>query len=98
MKAPVAAVEPTKNWAKSAVVALSVRSDRTVMLQPDAAGGEAGHQRAVFGAKGRGGVPDLQVRRGALQQGRLDEARGRERVDGDRGPPWAPPQGRSPGR
>ena len=31
VKAPVAAVEPTKNWAKSAVVALSVRSDRTVM-------------------------------------------------------------------
>ena len=31
MKAPVAAVEPTKNWAKSAVVALRVRSDRTVM-------------------------------------------------------------------
>ena len=72
VKAPVAAVEPTKNWAKSAVVALSVR--------PDAAGGEAGQQRAVFGAKGRGGVPDLQVRRGALQQGRLDEARGREGV------------------
>ena len=31
VKAPVAAVEPTKNWAKSAVVALSVRSERTVM-------------------------------------------------------------------
>ena len=39
--------------------------------------------QAVFGAKGRGGVPDLQVRRGALQQGCLDEARGRERVDGE---------------
>ena len=31
VKAPVAAVEPTKNWAKSAVVALSVRSERTVI-------------------------------------------------------------------
>ena len=31
VKAPVAAVEPTKNWAKSAVVALRVRSDGTVM-------------------------------------------------------------------
>ena len=60
-----------------------VRPDGDVLLQPDAAGGEAGQQRAVFGAKGRGGVPDLQVRRGALQQGRLDEARGRERVDGE---------------
>ena len=77
MKAPVAAVEPTKNWAKSAVVALS----GDVLLQPDAAGGEAGHQRAVFGAKGRGGVPDLQVRRDALQQGRLHEAGGGEAVD-----------------
>ena len=60
-----------------------VRPDGDVLLQPDAAGGEAGQQRAVFGAKGRGGVPDLQFRRGALQQGRLDEGRGRERVDGE---------------
>jgi len=30
VKGPVAAVVPTKNWAKSAVVALSVRSARTV--------------------------------------------------------------------
>ena len=30
-KVPVAAVEPTKNWAKSPVVALRVRSARTVM-------------------------------------------------------------------
>ena len=52
-----------------------VRPDGDVLLQPDAAGGEAGHQRAVFGANRRGGVPDLQVRCGALQQGRLDEAR-----------------------
>ena len=57
-----------------------VRSDGDVLLQSDAAGGEAGQQRAVFGAKGRGGVPDLQIRRGALQQGRLDEARGGEGV------------------
>ena len=48
--------------------------------QPDAAGGEAGQQRAVFGADGRGSVLNPQVRRGALQQGRLDEARGREGI------------------
>ena len=36
-----------------------------------------------LGVKGRGGIPDLQVGRGALQQGRLDEAGGRERVDGE---------------
>ena len=95
VKAPVAAVEPTKNWAKSAV-ALSVRSDRTdVLLQPDAAGGEAGQQRPVFGANGRGGVLDLQIRCGALQQRRLQEARGGEGIHRQvrRGR-----QGRSPGR
>ena len=31
VKVPVAAVEPTKNWATSAVVAFRVRSERTVM-------------------------------------------------------------------
>ena len=82
-KVPVAAVEPTKNGAKSAVVALRVRSARTVMscLQAYAAGCEAGQQGAVFGTDGGGGVPDLQVRGSTLQQWRVHEARGREAVD-----------------
>ena len=53
-----------------------VRADGDVLLQPDVAGGEAGQQRAVFGTDGRGCVLDLQVRSGALQQGRLHEAGG----------------------
>ena len=48
-----------------------VRADGDVLLQPDAAGGEGSQQRAVFGADGRGCVLDMQVRRGALQQGCL---------------------------
>ena len=58
----------------------SIKMHAIVLLQSDAAGGEAGQQRAVFGANGRGGVPDLQVRRGALQQGRLQEAGGGEGI------------------
>ena len=67
LKVPVAAVLPTKNWAKSAVVVLEVRSAHgDVLLQADAAG-EGGQQRAVLGADRGGGVPDLEVGRGALQ-------------------------------
>ena len=52
------------------------------MLEADAAGGEGGQQRAILGADRGGGVPDLQVRRPALQQRRLHESGGRQRVDG----------------
>ena len=67
MKAPVAAVLPMKNWAKSAVV----RTDGYVLLQADAAGGEAGQQRAVFGADSgwswlRSGSAGLQRRSAAV--------------------------------
>ena len=80
-KVPVAAVEPTKNWAKSAVVALRVRSARTVMscsrpMLPVAklASRVPSSARMVV-------VPDLQVRGSTLQQWRVHEARGREAVD-----------------
>ena len=80
MKAPVAAVELGE--VRRGGVERPVRPDGDVLLQPDAAGGEAGQQRAVFGADGRGCVLDPQVRSGALQQGRLQEAGGGEAVNG----------------
>ena len=84
VKAPVAAVEPTKNWAKSAVVALSVRSERTVMscsspMLP------AAKLASSVPSSARMVVVAFLVRRGALQQGCLQEAGGGEGVDGEVG-------------
>ena len=74
VKVPVAAVEPTKNWATSTAVAFKVRAHGNVLLETDVAGGEGGQQRAILGADRGGGVPELQVCRRALQQGRVHEA------------------------
>ena len=61
------------------------RVDGDVLVERDAGRGEVGQQRAVLGADGGAGVPDLEVCCRALQQRRLHEARGREAVDRDVG-------------
>ena len=80
LKVPLAAVLPTRSWAKSAVVALRVLAAATVTfrfrLMPPSA-------KEVLPADRDQGVLDLQVARCALQLGRRHEARGREAVDGE---------------
>ena len=80
VKVPVAAVEPTKNWATSAVVAFKVRSERTVM---------SCSRPMLPAAKEASSVPSsarlvvVAIGCGALQQWRVQEGGGREAVDGE---------------
>ena len=61
------------------------RRDRHVPVQLDGAVGEAGQQRAVLAADRGQRVLDLQVAGPAPELGRVHEARGRQRSDGDVG-------------
>ena len=81
LKVPVAAVLPTKSWAKSRVLAAATVTSRSGLMPPSAK--LASKAPPPFNR--HQGVLDLQVPRRAPELGGVHEARGREAVDRDVG-------------